>query len=66
MFDKIFMSPQVKRIMIISNKHGIYELPYELPNDLDFRKLGNIKKISIPHRIIARRPAQPPNNTKPL
>ena len=26
MFYKIFLSPQVKRIMIISNKHGIYEL----------------------------------------
>ena len=34
MFDKIFVSPQVKRIVIISNKHGIYELPHELPNDL--------------------------------
>ena len=65
MFDKIFVSPQVKRIVIISNKHGIYELPHELSNDLHFRKLGNIKKISILHRIIARRSAQPPNNTKP-
>ena len=26
MFDKIFVSSQVKRIVIISNKHGIYEL----------------------------------------
>ena len=25
MFDKIFVSSQVKRIVIISNKHGIYE-----------------------------------------
>ena len=55
MFDKIFVSPQVKRIVIISNKHGIYELPHELPNDLRLRKLGNIKKISKLHRIIARR-----------
>ena len=38
MFDKIFVSPQVKRIVIISNKHGIYELPHELPNDLRLRK----------------------------
>ena len=30
MFDKIFVSPQVKRIVIINNKHGIYELPQEL------------------------------------
>ena len=40
-FEKTFVSPQVKRIMIISNKHGIYELPHELPNDLRLRTLGN-------------------------
>ena len=35
MFYQIFHSPQVKGIVIISNKHGsIYELPHELPNDL--------------------------------
>ena len=34
MFDKILVSPQVKQIVIISNKHGIYELPHELPNGL--------------------------------
>ena len=39
MFDKIFVSAQVKRIVIISNKHGIYELPHELPNDLRLRTL---------------------------
>ena len=32
-----FFSPQVQRRMIISNKHGIYELPHELPNDLRLR-----------------------------
>ena len=36
MFDKIFLSPLVKRSVIISNKHGIYDLPHELLNDLDF------------------------------
>ena len=41
MFDKIFVSPQVKWMVIISNKHGIYELPYELPNDLRLKTLGN-------------------------
>ena len=30
----IFFLPQVKRSVIISNKHGTYELPHELPNDL--------------------------------
>ena len=29
--NQIFFSPQVKRSVIISNKHGIYELPDELP-----------------------------------
>ena len=31
---EIFFSPQVKRSVIISNKHGVYELPHEMPNDL--------------------------------
>ena len=31
---QIFLSPQVKQSVITSNKHGIYELPHELPNDL--------------------------------
>ena len=34
MFDQIFLSPQVKRSAIISNKQGVHELPRELPNDL--------------------------------
>ena len=34
MFYQIFLSPQVKRCVIITYKHGIYELPYEWPNDL--------------------------------
>ena len=37
MFDKTFVSPQVKQMVIISNKHGICELPHELPNDLRLR-----------------------------
>ena len=45
MFYKIFLSPQVKRCTIITYKHGIYELPHELPNDLRLRVLGN-KEIS--------------------
>ena len=31
---QIFLSPQVKRSAIISNKHGMYELPHDLPHDL--------------------------------
>ena len=58
MFYQIFHSPQVKRIVIISNEHGIYELPHELTKverlkTYDLRKLGNIKKIPNPRRIIA-------------
>ena len=37
----IFCSPQVKRSVIICNKHGIYELFHELPNKLRLRILGN-------------------------
>ena len=37
----MFLSLQVKRRAIISNKHGIYELPHELPNELGLRILGN-------------------------
>ena len=41
MFYQIFLSPQVKRSAIISNKHGMYELPQDLPNDLRLKILGN-------------------------
>ena len=46
MFYQIFLSPQVKRWAIITYKHGIYEVPHELPNDLRLRKLGIIRKVS--------------------
>ena len=41
----IFFLPKVERGVIISNKHGIYELPNELPNDLNLISLHffNIK-----------------------
>ena len=41
MFYKIFLSPQVKRWVIITYKHGIYELPHEFLNNLGLRILGN-------------------------
>ena len=53
MFYQIFLSPQVKRCMIIMNKHDIYELPHDLPNDLRLRILGNIRKVSKLHKMIA-------------
>ena len=37
MLYQIFLSPQVKRWAIITYKHGIYELPHELPNDFAAR-----------------------------
>ena len=52
----IFLSPQVKRCVIITYKHGIYELP----NDLRLRKLGKIRKVSKPHGMIAQCPAPLP------
>ena len=60
MFYQIFLSPQVKRWAIITYKHGIYELPHKLPNDLRLRKLGNIRKLSKLHRMIAQRPVPLP------
>ena len=38
MFYQIFLSPQVKQWAIIIDKHDIYELPHELPNNLRLRK----------------------------
>ena len=37
MFYQIFFSPKVKRCAIFTDKHGIYELIHELPNDLRLR-----------------------------
>ena len=55
MVEQIFVSPKLKQTVIISNKHGMCELPNDLPNDVR-RKiliLGNIRKISKLHKIIA-------------
>ena len=41
MFDQTFLSRETKRSKIISNKHGIYELPHELSNELRLTVLGN-------------------------
>ena len=40
MFEQIFLSPQMKWRMIMSNKHGIYQLPDELPNNLRLKSYG--------------------------
>ena len=44
MLYQIFLSPQVKRSAIISNKQGVYELPHKLLNDLILRILANKEK----------------------
>ena len=44
MFYQIFLSPQAKRSVIINNKHGIFQLAHELPNDLRLRTFGNQEK----------------------
>ena len=41
MIYQIFLLPQVKRSVIISNKQSVYELPHKLSNDLRLRVLGN-------------------------
>ena len=38
MFYQIFLLPQVKSCAIITYKHGMYELPNELPSDLRLKK----------------------------
>ena len=45
MFDQMFLSPNVKRSAIISNKHGIYEIPHELPNDLRNLQIRKYQQI---------------------
>ena len=68
-FYQIFLSPQVKQSVIISNKCGTYRPSNELLNDLrlgslEITKLRNIRKILKPHRIMAQRPASPPPKKK--
>ena len=45
MFYQIFLSPQVKQWAVITYKHGIYELPHEMLDDLRLSILRN-KEIS--------------------
>ena len=42
MFYQILLSPQVKQCASITYNHGTYELPHEMPNDYDLRKLTPI------------------------
>ena len=52
MFYQIFLSPQVKQSMIVNNKHGIYKLPQEIPNDFRLSILRNqVKSVKFQHYI---------------
>ena len=68
MFDQIFLTPQVKRSVIISNKHGLYELLYTSVTGVaqqiqtqDPLKLVYTRKIPKPHKTIAQRSVPHPN-----
>ena len=63
-----FFSPQVKRSVIISNKHGLYELLYTSVTGVaqqiqtqDPLKLVYTRKIPKPHKTIAQRSVSHPN-----
>ena len=49
---EIFLSSQVKRWAIITYKHGIYELPHELPKDIRVRKYLEIVKTSLNDSLV--------------
>ena len=66
MLDKIFVSPQVKRIVIITNKHGIYGMSHELPKDLKLRTLTEVAEglKTLTPRHFRRRGASVPTQEK--
>ena len=47
MFDQVLIVPQTQRSVIFSNKHDIHVLPHKFPNELRFKKFGNVMKMSI-------------------
>ena len=56
----------MKRYTIIIYTRGIYELPRELPNAKRLTKLGNMRKVSIPHRMNDSPAPSPPAKMKAL
>ena len=63
LFDTLrnFVFTTCEKSVIITNEHGTYEFPHELPNDLRLRKLGKIRTISKRHRILTLSPVFLPN-----
>ena len=45
MFYQIFLPPQGKRWVTSNYKHGIYELPHELPEDLTSQEVRKNQEI---------------------
>ena len=41
MFYQTLLSPHVKQSEIITDKHGMFHLPYQLPKDSELRILEN-------------------------
>ena len=60
-FLDVFLSPQMQRWEVITYKHGIYQLPHELPKDLRLRILSH---LGFAHDIIADGPAWVPTQEK--
>ena len=56
-FYQIFFSPQVEQCAITTYKHGIYELPHELSNDLRLRISGNQEIPRKFENLIERQPS---------
>ena len=52
MFGQIFLWQQVKRSMPVSNKHDIYKLPHEFPNNLRLMILENYEISRKPKNFI--------------
>ena len=54
MFDQIFLSPQEKKRVIISNKQELLVVNIGVASRVaeQFKTLGNIRKISKLHRIV--------------
>ena len=53
MFYQTSLSPQMKQCAIITDKHGINELPQGFLNDVRLRNVGNIGNISLNSRMLA-------------
>ena len=59
LFYQIFPAPRVKRCAIITYKHGkwVPERLNSLTNSQTTKKLGNVRRVRKPHRMIAKFPA---------